>query len=323
VGGEHARDVTITQADFLDVFVTLPNDSRMEFWQALLLGLVEGITEYLPVSSTGHLLFTQRLMGIGLADDKTAADAFAISIQGGAIAAVMGLYYKHVWQMFLGLLGKSPAGLQLLIRLVIAFLPAALAALTLEKWIKSHLFGIQPIIFAWFTGGLLILAVGRWKRRNPRTENQLSLADMTWRMALVIGLLQCVAMWPGTSRSLMTIVGGIVVGLRPRDAVEFSFLLGVMTLGAATAKDTLEYGPLMLETFGMGNLIAGFIASTVSAALAVKWLVSYLQKRGMELFGWYRIAIAVIAAILVAAGVLHEKKPVSRAISASMLAPSA
>ncbi len=321
MGGEHARDVTITQADFLDVFVTLPNDSRMEFWQALLLGLVEGITEYLPVSSTGHLLFTQRLMGIGLADDKTAADAFAISIQGGAIAAVMGLYYKHVWQMFLGLLGKSPAGLQLLIRLVIAFLPAALAALTLEKWIKAHLFGIQPIIFAWFTGGLLILAVGWWKRRNPRAENQLSLADMTWRMALVIGLLQCVAMWPGTSRSLMTIVGGIVVGLRPRDAVEFSFLLGVMTLGAATAKDTLEYGPLMLETFGMGNLIAGFIASTVSAALAVKWLVSYLQKRGMELFGWYRIAIAVIAAILVAAGVLHEKKPVSPAISASMLAP--
>lgn len=119
----------------------------------------------------------------------------------------------------------------------------------------------------------------------------------------------------------MTIVGGIVVGLRPKDAVEFSFLLGVMTLGAATAKDTLEYGPLMLETFGMGNLIAGFIASTVSAALAVKWLVSYLQKRGMELFGWYRIAIAVIAAILVAAGVLQEKKPVSPAISASMLAP--
>lgn len=280
----------------------------MEFWQSLLLGLVEGITEYLPVSSTGHLLITERLMGIGLADDKTAADAFAISIQGGAIAAVMGLYYKQVWQMFLGLLGKSPSGLQLLLKLIVAFCPAALAALTLEKWIKAHLFGIQPIILAWFIGGVLILLVGRWKRKNPRAENQLSLTDITWRMALVIGLLQCVAMWPGTSRSLMTIVGGIVVGLRPKDAVEFSFLLGVMTLGAATAKDTLEYGPLMLETFGVGNILIGFIASTVSAALAVKWLVSYLQKHGMEVFGWYRIAIALIAAILVTTGVLHEKK---------------
>ena len=283
--------------------------AHMELWQSFLLGLVEGITEYLPVSSTGHLLITQRLMGIGLADDKTAADAFAISIQGGAIAAVMGLYYKQVWQMFLGLLGKSPSGLQLLLKLIVAFSPAAIAALTLEKWIKGNLFGITPIIIAWFVGGVLILLVAAWKRKNPREENSKSLADLTWRMALVIGLLQCVAMWPGTSRSLMTIVGGILVGLRPKEAVEFSFLLGVMTLGAATAKDTLEYGPLMLETFGIGNILVGFLASTVSAALAVKWLVSYLQKHGLEIFGWYRIAVALIAAALVGFGLLHDSQP--------------
>jgi len=288
----------------------------MELWQSIVLGLVEGITEYLPVSSTGHLLVTQRLMGIGLADDKTASDAFAISIQGGAIAAVMGLYYKQVWQMFLGLLGKSPAGLQLLLKLIVAFCPAALAALTLEKWIKAHLFGIQPIIFAWLVGGIIILLVARWKRKNPREENSQTLADLTWRMALTIGLLQCVAMWPGTSRSLMTIVGGIIVGLRPKDAVEFSFLLGVMTLGAATAKDTLEHGSLMLETFGLGNLLVGFIASTVSAALAVKWLVTYLQKHGMEIFGWYRIAVAIIAAVLVSIGWLYDSKPVPSAVTA-------
>ncbi len=281
----------------------------MELWQSVILGLVEGITEYLPVSSTGHLLITQRLMGIGLADDKVASDAFAISIQGGAIAAVMGLYYKHVWQMFLGLLGKSPDGLQLLLKLIVAFCPAALAALTLEKWIKGHLFGIHPIIFAWFVGGVIILLVSRWKRNNPRAENSKSLADLTWRMALVIGLLQCVAMWPGTSRSLMTIVGGILVGLRPKEAVEFSFLLGVMTLGAATAKDTLEYGPLMLQTFGLSNLLVGFLASTFSAALAVKWLVTYLQKHGMGIFGWYRIAVAIIAACLVGFGILTERRP--------------
>jgi undecaprenyl-diphosphatase len=287
----------------------------MEFWQSFVLGLVEGITEYLPVSSTGHLLITQRLMGIGLADDKTASDAFAISIQGGAIAAVMGLYYKQVWQMFLGLIGKSPSGQQLLLKLIVAFCPAALAALTLEKWIKAHLFGIYPTMIAWLVGGILILIAGWWKRKNPREENTKSLADLTWRMALVIGLLQCVAMWPGTSRSLMTIVGGILVGLRPKDAVEFSFLLGVMTLGAATAKDTLEYGPLMLETFGIGNLLIGFIASTVSAALAVKWLVTYLQKHGMAIFGWYRIAIAIIAATLVSTGLLYDTKPATKEVT--------
>ena len=291
--------------------------ARMELWQSFILGLVEGITEYLPVSSTGHLLITQRLMGIGLADDKTAADAFAISIQGGAIAAVMGLYYKQVWQMFLGLIGKSPAGLQLLLKLIVAFSPAAIAALTLEKWIKGTLFGITPIIIAWFVGGVVILAVSFWKRKNPSAENSKSLADLTWRMALIIGLLQCVAMWPGTSRSLMTIVGGILVGLRPKEAVEFSFLLGVMTLGAATAKDTLEYGPLMLETFGIGNILVGFLASTVSAALAVKWLVSYLQKHGLELFGWYRIAVAIIAATLVGFGILRDSRPTETATAQS------
>ena len=287
----------------------------MEWWQSLVLGLVEGITEYLPVSSTGHLLVTQRLMNIGLADDKVAADAFAISIQGGAIAAVIGLYYKHVWQMFQGLLGKSPSGLQLLLKLVIAFAPAALTALTLEKWIKQHLFGVEPIIAAWFVGGVLILLVGWWRKKNPAKTNTKTLAELTWRMALVIGLLQCVAMWPGTSRSLMTIVAGILVGLRPKDAVEFSFLLGVMTLGAATAKDTLEYGSLMLETFGIANLIIGFLASTISAALAVKWLVSYLQKHGMAIFGWYRIAIAIVTATLVSMGIIYDKKDATSASS--------
>ncbi|MEN9990896.1 MAG: hypothetical protein RLZZ224_598 [Verrucomicrobiota bacterium] len=278
----------------------------MEWWQSLILGLVEGITEYLPVSSTGHLLMVERLMGIGLADDKTAADAFAISIQGGAIAAVMGLYYKHVWQMILGLFGKSAEGLHLLLMICIAFLPAAIMALTLEKWIKSSLFGIAPVITAWIVGGGIILAIVKRSRPQKDLSKLLSLHQLTWRMALIIGLLQCVAMWPGTSRSLMTIAAGLLVGLRPKDAVEFSFLLGVLTLGAATSKDTLEYGSLMLESFGLTNLIVGFLASTISAALAVKWLVSYLQKHGMAVFGYYRIVIGLVALVLCHFGILRD-----------------
>jgi undecaprenyl-diphosphatase len=278
----------------------------MEWWQSLILGLVEGITEYLPVSSTGHLLMVERLMGIGLADDKTAADAFAISIQGGAIAAVMGLYYKHVWQMILGLFGKSAEGLYLLLMICTAFLPAAIMALTLEKWIKSSLFGIAPVITAWIVGGVIILAIVKRSRPQKDLSKLLSLHQLTWRMALIIGLLQCVAMWPGTSRSLMTIAAGLLVGLRPKDAVEFSFLLGVLTLGAATSKDTLEYGSLMLESFGLTNLIVGFLASTISAALAVKWLVSYLQKHGMAVFGYYRIVIGLVALVLCHFGILRN-----------------
>lgn len=284
----------------------------MDWWQSLILGLVEGITEYLPVSSTGHLLICERLMGIGQASDKMAADAFAICIQGGAIAAVVGLYYKHVWQMMLGLLGKSPEGLRLLIQVMIAFLPAAVVALTLEKPIKSHLFGITPIITAWIVGGVAILVAARRKKSTASDAGLLSLDQITWRMALLIGLMQCIAMWPGTSRSLMTIVAGLMVGLRPKAAVEFSFLLGVMTLGAATAKDSLEFGTLMLEEFGMINLIIGFLSSTVSAAIAVKWLVGYLQRHGMVLFGYYRIAVGMIALLLCHYGLLYDERAQSK-----------
>lgn len=278
----------------------------MDILQAVILGIVEGITEYLPISSTGHLIVTQRLMGIGFHGEKQAADAFAICIQGGAIAAVLGLYFNHVWQMLLGLLGKSPSGLKMLLNLVVAFLPAAVSALTLEKVIKSHLFGIHPIVSAWFVGGIIILVFCHRSKKNPRPENVKTLADLTWRMALMIGLLQCVAMWPGTSRSLMTIAAGILVGLRTKDAVEFSFLLGVLTLSAATAKDAMEFGPMMLNVFGPAKLLAGFAAAAISAAFAVKWLVAYLQKNGMQVFGWYRIAVALVVAILVGNGVIKD-----------------
>jgi undecaprenyl-diphosphatase len=162
------------------------------------------------------------------------------------------------------------------------------------------------VITAWIVGGVIILAIVKRSRPQKDLSKLLSLHQLTWRMALIIGLLQCVAMWPGTSRSLMTIAAGLLVGLRPKDAVEFSFLLGVLTLGAATSKDTLEYGSLMLESFGLTNLIVGFLASTISAALAVKWLVSYLQKHGMAVFGYYRIVIGLVALALCHFGILRD-----------------
>lgn len=266
----------------------------MESWQAIVLGVIEGITEYLPISSTGHLIVAERLMGIGSHGEKDAADAFAVCIQGGAIVAVLGLYFSRIKQILAGLVGKSRDGLNLAVALVVAFLPAVIAALCVGKKIKEHLFNMPSVCTAWIVGGMAILAVAWWRKRHPAPAGGKDLIEITWKMALVIGLLQCVAMWPGTSRSLMTIVAGLLVGLNLRSAVEFSFLLGVMTLGAATAKDALDHGALMLQTFGAANLALGFIAAAVSAALAVKWLVGYLQSHGLAGFGWYRIAAGVI-----------------------------
>ncbi len=291
----------------------------MEPWQALILGVIEGITEYLPVSSTGHLLVAQHLMGIGTqtATEKAAADTFAICVQGGAILAVLGLYYKRVLQMILGVCGKDSEGLKLAIILIAAFMPAAIVGLALNDKIEEKLFGIWPVIFAWVVGGVLILATAWWRNGHPPKGGGVELVEMTLKMALIIGLLQCVAMWPGTSRSLMTIVGGLIVGLSVRAAVEFSFLLGVLTLTAATAKKAIwkvegldaSYdvwfggSKLMWETYGALPLAIGIVAAAVSAALAVKWLVSYLQSHGLSIFGWYRIGLGLVIGSLVAAGI--------------------
>jgi undecaprenyl-diphosphatase len=292
----------------------------MEYWQALLLGVIEGITEFLPVSSTGHLIVAQRLMGIGTISpsEKEAADAFAICIQGGAILAVLGLYWKHVKQMLAGLLGRDAAGLNLLICLVVGFLPAAVIGLALNDWIESKLFENWPVIASWIVGGIAIVATVHWRRKNPASPNTLELGRLTWKLALIIGLLQCVAMWPGTSRSLMTIIGGLLVGLSMRAAVEYSFLLGVLTLTAATAKTAVgkahNSGPefetlfgttrLMIEKFGAVNMVIGAVAAMISAAIAVKWLVGYLQRHGMIGFGWYRIGIGVVVGSLIYAGIV-------------------
>ena len=282
--------------------------------QAFILGVIEGITEYLPVSSTGHLLVAQHLMGIAGDDGtqaKAAADAFAVVIQGGAILAVLGLYWKRVLQMIRGVLGKDAEGLKLAIAIIAGFLPAAVIGLILSHWIKAHLFSMWPVIAAWIIGGIAILATAWWRRKNPPREGGLDLPHLTWQLALIIGFLQCVAMCPGTSRSLMTICGGLLVGLSLSAAVEYSFLLGVLTLTAATVKEAgdkvKDFEPaynswfggtkLMIHQYGITPMLIGIVAAAVAAAIAVKWLVSYLQSHGLSIFGWYRIALGLVVGV--------------------------
>ena len=278
----------------------------LEKWQAAVLGLVEGITEYLPVSSTGHLILAESLLGLDDPETKSALDAFSIVIQGGAILAVLGLYWPRVLQMLRGITGRDAAGLRLLLNIAVAFLPAALLGPLVDDWLEAHLFRPVPVLAALLAGGVWMIWLGRDRSRGA-TDSARALEALDWRHALAIGLLQCVAMWPGTSRSMMTIAGGTMVGLRPREAAEFSFLLGVPTLGAAClyrlTKNLMAAArdgtPNLLETLGAGSVAVGLVMATVSAALAVRWLVAFLNRHGLAAFGWYRIGLcAVMAAAL-------------------------
>ena len=285
----------------------------MQWWQAIILGLVEGLTEYLPVSSTGHLLVVQALLGVGSesAEAQEAANAYAICIQAGAIIAVLGLYWRRVRQCAVGWAGRAgvgpgdEAGFRIGRNLLVAFLPAAVVGLLFDGWIEDHLFGPWPIVWAWAVGGVAILGTAWYRRRRKAEAGEgASLEAMTWRLALAVGVIQCMAMWPGTSRSLVTIVGGVLVGMSLTAAVEFSFLLGVITLCAATVYKALDAGPLMVEHYGWGPMILGSVAAWASAVAAVTWMVAYLKKHGMEVFGYYRIAIAIVVAGLLLSGLL-------------------
>jgi len=289
----------------------------VEWWQAALLGLVEGITEYLPVSSTGHLILTSSLLGL---DDepriKRAVDAFNIVIQAGAILAVLGLYRNRVVQMILGLLGRDPAGRRLAINIIIAFIPAAVLGVMLDDIISARLFSPVPVLAALALGGAWMIRIDRWRSRKYGREHTeqfgRTIEQITPRQALGIGLFQVVAMWPGTSRSMMTIAGGTLLGLRPRDAAEFSFLLGLPTLGGACvyklgknlleARETGE--PNLFDILGWDNVLIGMAVATVSAALAVRWLVAFLNRHGLAPFGWYRLALCAVLGGMIAAGVV-------------------
>lgn len=261
----------------------------------MLLGAIEGLTEFLPVSSTGHLILVSSLLGLDPADPGLSA--FLIVIQAGALVAVAGFFRKSVVSMLLGLAGRDAEGRRLAGLLALAFAPAAVAGLLFAETIKSRLFGPYIVAVALGIGGLAMILIERF-RHSPSPEAEataaLSVAAISWRMALVIGLAQCLALWPGTSRSMVTILAGLLLGLSPRASAEFSFLLALPTLGAATLYDLYGQGPQILEVSGVVGLALGFAVSCVVAALAMKYFLRYLARHGLALFGYYRIAVAAV-----------------------------
>lgn len=260
---------------------------------ALLLGVVEGLTEYLPVSSTGHLVLVSH--ALGLHDDAT--KTFEVVIQLGAVLAVVVHYRALLLQRVAGVFRKDPDAIRLFSALLAAFVPTAVAGLLLRKAIKAHLFGKGPVVVALIVGGVLMIV---FERLVPRTKATLEkLEDVTPKHGFFIGVAQCAALWPGTSRSMATIVGGRALGLSPTVAAEFSFLLALPVLGAATLLDLYKGGKALVATSAARlSLFVGFAVSFVVAWAVIGFFLRFLRTRGLAPFGFYRIALGILVLLL-------------------------
>jgi undecaprenyl-diphosphatase len=254
---------------------------------AFILGLVEGLTEYLPVSSTGHLLLTSRLLGL----DSGAIDSFDIVIQFGAILAVVVHYRTLLLGRAASLVRGEAAGRDLLLHLMVAFAPTALAGILLRKTIKRVLFGPIPVLIAMAVGGVVILVEARLRaNQTPRTTE---LGQLSLKQALIVGLGQCFALIPGASRSLCSILAGRAAGLSMTLAAEFSFLLGLPTLGAACIYEGYKERHA-LATLGALPMVVGLLTSFLVAWAVIAVFIRYLGQRGLVPFGVYRIVVGAL-----------------------------
>jgi undecaprenyl-diphosphatase len=255
---------------------------------ALILGIVEGLTEFLPVSSTGHLIVAGSLLGY----TGERAKVFEIVIQAGAILAVCWEFRARLVAAVTGL-PTNPVAQRFVVNLIVAFLPAAVLGLLFAKAIKRHLFAPVPVALAFIVGALIILLVERRQRASPSTVRIDDVDAMRWTDALKIGFAQALALIPGTSRSGATIIGGMVFGLSRRAATEFSFFLAIPTLFAACIYDFVRNREL-LSTQDLQGLAIGFAAAFVSAFLCVRWLIRYVSRHDFVPFAWYRIAFGLV-----------------------------
>jgi len=253
---------------------------------AFILGVVEGITEFLPVSSTGHLIIVSDLLGLNDEKDKV----FDIVIQLGAILAVCWEFRARLARAFSGV-GRDPVQQRFALNLFVAFLPAAIVGLAFQKQIKAYLFNPVSVAMALIVGALVIFAVERWYQRHgaPRVT---SVDEMTWKDALKVGIAQCFSLIPGTSRSGATIMGGMIFGLSRQVATEFSFFLAVPIMFAATGYQLVKYRDL-LSASDLAPFAVGFGVSFVFALIAVKALIRYVANHDFNAFGWYRIALGI------------------------------
>jgi undecaprenyl-diphosphatase len=279
-------------------------------------GVVEGVTEYLPVSSTGHMILSDGLICNvnkdpnvtvqGVVDRKgravsldRVADDYLVIIQLGAILAVVVAFFGRLRGLLVGVVRGERAALRLAFAMLVAFLPAGLLGFLFKDSIAAHLFSVEVVAVALVGGGIAILIAE--KLLPARTAEGDEVAALGWRSALTVGVCQCFALVPGTSRSLATILGGRVAGLSHAAATEFSFLVGLLTLSAASVYKAWSLGPALPQIYPAGPALVGLLIAAVTAFLSVKWLVGFVSRRGLGVFAWYRIALggAILALLAV------------------------
>ena len=257
----------------------------MSLLQAIIIAIIEGITEFLPVSSTGHMIIAQKFLGV--ADDPF-VKAFIINIQFGAILSVVVLYWKRFFQ-----------SLDFYFKLFAAFIPAAILGVLLNDKIDAMLESVEVVAVTLLVGGIVLVFID--KVLNPQKE-----VVITYPKALVIGLMQCISMIPGVSRSAATIIGGMTQGLTRKQAAEFSFFLAVPTMFGASClklyKGMKEY-PEIFSGDNITTLLVGNAVAFVVAMLAIKFFISFLTRYGFKVFGWYRIALGITLLIMILSGV--------------------
>jgi undecaprenyl-diphosphatase len=256
----------------------------MMWIKVIILGAVEGFTEFLPISSTGHLIVAGQLLGFN--DEK--GKIFEIVIQTGAMFAIIWEYRARFSSLLFGV-ARDRKAQQFVLNLFIAFLPAAVLGLAFGKYIKAALFNPVAVAIAFIVGGFIIL----WAERRKHTIRVHSVDDMTWRDALKVGCAQAFALIPGTSRSGATIIGGLFFGLSRRAATEFSFFLAVPTLIAAGAYDLFKNRNLF-EASDLGTFAVGMLVSFICAYLCVRWLLRYIATHDFTVFAWYRIVFGML-----------------------------
>ena len=286
----HCRKCSLRRmATFMDPLLLL---------KALILGIVEGLTEFLPISSTGHLIIASQLLDFH--DEK--GKVFEIAIQTGAMLAVVWEYRSRFAHALTGL-GSDPLARRFVLNLIVAFIPAAVLGLAFGSFIKAHLFHAVPVAIAFIVGGIIILVV----ERRPRVPSVETVDQMTWLDALKVGVAQSFALIPGTSRSGATIIGGMLFGLSRRAATEFSFFLAVPTLIGAGVYDLYKHRAL-LSAADVPVFAVGLVAAFVSAFVCVRWLIRYIATHDFSVFAWYRIVFGVIVLFTAYSGLVVWSK---------------
>jgi len=263
--------------------------------KALILGVVEGLTEFLPISSTGHLILVGDLLDFN--DEK--GKIFEIVIQCGAILAVCWEYRAKLFSVLANLPGSRSAQ-RFALNLLVAFLPVAVLGLLFGKSIKAALFKPVPVAIAFIVGGLIIL----WAERRKHKITVEAVDNMTWKHALMVGIAQCLALIPGTSRAGSTIIGGLFLGLSRRAATEFSFFLAIPVLFAASGYELFKNRALF-SSGDLGIFGVGFAAAFVSAFFSVRWLLRYISRHDFTAFAWYRIAFGIVVLVTAYTGLVN------------------